>query len=272
MLICYFGTKERYTAKQVKHEKGSMKRAFGRIVRSRSMLSICVISAIVAGAGMFMTGYSGYVVRIYFEMSGWRQTLPDFSFIAAIFIMMIVTPWLSKKLGKKETTTLGLAVNTCVFIVMLFLRFAGTSETVYWIYVLLNFIAGLGSSFFSMLMWGMVADAIDDMEIKHGVREDGTSLSLMMFFRKVGQCLSFVAINLSLIAMGRYVVADWVPSPDQLVLCWNLGAIIPLVCYGGGMLLFLFWFPISKKRLEEIQDEKEVLLTEIEKEREGKSK
>ena len=69
-----------------------MKRALSRIAHSRSMLSICVISAIVAGAGMFTTAYSGYVVRIYFEMSGWRQTLPDFSFIAAIFIMMIATP------------------------------------------------------------------------------------------------------------------------------------------------------------------------------------
>ena len=54
----------------------------------------------------------------------------------------------------------------------------------------------------------MVADAVDDMEVKHGVREDGTSLSLMLFFRKVAQCLSFVAVNLSLIAMGRYVVSN----------------------------------------------------------------
>ena len=86
----------------------------------------------------------------------------------------------------------------------------------------------------------MVADAVDDMEVKHGVREDGTSLSLMLFFRKVGQCLSFVAVNLSLIAMGRYVVSNWSPSPDQLILCWNLGAYIPLICYAVGMLLFIF--------------------------------
>ena len=70
LMLCYFGTKERYTAKQVKHDKGSMIRALSRIAHSRSMLSICVISAIVAGAGMFTTAYSGYVVRIYFEMSG----------------------------------------------------------------------------------------------------------------------------------------------------------------------------------------------------------
>lgn len=269
MLISYFGTKERYQPKQVKHEKGSMKKALSRIVHSRSMLSICVISAIVACGGMFMTGYSGYVVRIYFNMSGWKQTLPDFSFIAAIFIMMIFTPILSKKLGKKETTVLGLAINTVIFIIMLFLHLAGNSETVYWIYVGLNFVAGLGSSFFSMLMWGMVADATDDMEIRNKVREDGTSLSIMLFFRKVGQCLSFVAINLSLIAMGRHVVANWQPSAEQITLLWNLGAIIPLICYGGGMLLFIFWFPINKKRLEEIQDEKEALLSQIEKEREA---
>ena len=267
LLVCYFGTKERYTAKQVKHDKGSMKRALSRIAHSRSMLSICVISAIVAGAGMFTTAYSGYVVRIYFEMSGWRQTLPDFSFIAAIFIMMIATPWMSKKFGKKETTVFGLGISTTVYIVMVFLRYAGASESVYWIYVALNFISGLGTSFFSMLMWGMVADAVDDMEVKHGVREDGTSLSLMLFFRKVGQCLSFVAVNLSLIAMGRYVVSNWSPSPDQLILCWNLGAYIPLICYAVGMLLFIFWFPINKRRLEEIQDEKEELLASIEKEK-----
>lgn len=70
LLMAYFGTKERYTSKQVEHKRGSMKKAVKRIFRSRSMLSICVISCIVACGGMFMTGYSSYVVSDYFQMSG----------------------------------------------------------------------------------------------------------------------------------------------------------------------------------------------------------
>ncbi len=54
----------------------------------------------------------------------------------------------------------------------------------------------------------MVADAIDDMEITHHEREDGTAIAIMMFFRKAGQCLCFVCINLSLIAMGRNIVVN----------------------------------------------------------------
>lgn len=117
----------------------------------------------------------------------------------------------------------------------------------------------------------MVADAIDDMEIQHREREDGTSIAIMMFFRKVGQCMCFASINLSLIAMGRHIVTNWTPSPEQLTMCWNLGALIPLVCFGLGTILFIFWYPIDKKRLEEIQDEKEILLAEIEAEREAKA-
>ena len=59
---------------------------------------------------------------------------------------------MSKKFGKKETTVFGLGISTTVYIVMVFLRYAGASESVYWVYVALNFISGLGTSFFSMLM------------------------------------------------------------------------------------------------------------------------
>lgn len=78
--------------------------------------------------------------------------MPDFANISAILLIMVITPLCARKLGKKETVVLGLAVNTIIFIIMFFLRYAGTSETVYWIYVGLNFVAGLGSAFFSMLM------------------------------------------------------------------------------------------------------------------------
>lgn len=266
MLICYFGTKERNISKPAPREKGAFGKAIGRITHNRAMLSICVIAVILACGSMFNGVLSVYVSADFFNMTGFFTTLPDILNIVGIFLTMFIVPILSKKFGKKEATTMGAIFCVAIYIAQLFIYFMPRTESQvpYYLYVVCNFLCGLGSGFFNLLLWGMVADAIDDIHIKTGIREDGTSYSILMFSRKIGQTVAFCGGQGILLAIG-YVGSQKLTEGQSMML-WFLSTGIPLVAYIVGTLLFIFWFPISKKRLEEIQDAKELLLAEEEKE------
>ena len=265
LFLCYKFTKERNIAKPAIKEKGSFKKAIGRITHSRSMLSICVIAVLIAGSSMFSSISSVFVSKDFFEMTGFLTILPDILNIAGIFITMFIVPFFANKFGKKEATTMGIFFCVAVYSLQMLIILTPheTATYPYYLYVTCNFLSGLGSGFFNLLLWSMVGDAVDDIYIRTGVREDGTSYSILMFSRKIGQTVAFCVGQGVLIAIGY--VASKSLTADQKMLFWFLSTGIPLVCFTIGALLFIFWYPISKKRLEEIQDVKNEALKAEEK-------
>jgi len=264
MLLCYFGTKERVTPKEVPHEKGAFKAAIKRITGNRAMLSLCVIAVIVAGGGMFNSVVSVFVSMDFFSTQGFLTILPDiFDGLGIVFTIFLV-PIFMKKFGKKESVAMGLIFATVIQICQIFIILMprATSTAPYYVYVCTKFLCGLGAGFFNSLLWGMVADCCDDIQIKTGIREDGTTYSILMFSRKIGQCIAFVLGQVILLAVKYYEykkIGQGLPVASQNML-FLLATIIPLCCYGAGALLFIFWYPINKHRLEEIQDAKELML------------
>lgn len=272
MLMCYKGSKERWTPKPAPHEKGAFRKAIGRITHNRAMLSICIISVIVAGGGMFKSVITPFISADFFGYSGGMTILPDVFDGVGIAVTMFLVPLVSRKMGKKESSALGLYFSTVVNIAIMCIFFmisfdssgkAANATTPYILYVVGNFLSGLGSGFFSCLLWGMVADCIDEIQIKTHIREDGTSYSILMFSRKIGQTISFIGGQVILIAIGY--VGGAALSITQKTTLWFVANGVLIACYGIGALLFTFWYPINKDRLEEIQDAKEELLAKEEK-------
>lgn len=56
-----------------------------------------------------------------------------------------------------------------------------------WVYLILLFIATLGSGLFNLMVWAFITDVIDYHQYKTGLREDGTVYGVNSFARKVGQ-------------------------------------------------------------------------------------
>ena len=271
MLLCYKGSKERWEPKPAPREKGAFKKAIGRITHSRSMLSICVISVIVAGGGMFKGVITPFISADFFGYEGAMTILPDVFDCVGVAVTMFLVPVISKKMGKKESSAAGLYFATLMNALMMLLFFlvkfdafgeAKNATAPYILYVVGNFLSGIGSGFFSCLLWGMAADAIDEIQINTGIREDGTSYSIMMFSRKIGQTAAFCGGQGILLAIGY--TGGIALDLSQKTSLWFIAMGTVIACYGVGALLFTFWYPISKARLEEIQDEKEVMLAKLE--------
>ena len=126
-----------------------------------------------------------------------------------------------------------------------------------YLFLLLCFISGCGMVFMVLQVWAMATDAIDDIEVHTGRRDDGTAYAFFMFFRKMGQVIAAVIVNGALLAMHYKVEKGAVQTMENLKKMYNLATLIPAALFGIMAAVLLLWYPLSKKRVAELQIEKE---------------
>lgn len=270
MFIAYKGNKERVPIKPVPREKGAFVKGFKRLFKNHSMVALCITGMLLLSQGMFTGSFFGYVLRNYYHVNGVWAMIPSLVGQFAPVVFMFAAPALAKKMGKKELSAAGLVLCVLCYAAMFCLVFvpangtviidgteyANHSNTLNYFYILKS-LSEVGICFINLQIWGMIADCIDDVQVKSGIREDGTSYAVFMFFRKFGQVIAAISINGSLIAMGYNFAGAANFSEDQIRLMYYLGTLIPVAMIGIAAFLMIFRYPLNKKRLEELQDKKE---------------
>lgn len=263
LLLAFFGNKERVQTQPLVREKGATGNAIKRMFKSRSLLSISIVAMLLLAGQMFTQSYYVYLIRHYFGKAGIFVTLPTILTYIPMAIMMVFTPKLVRKFGKKEITAVGMTVAAVANLGMFFFKFLSPEQAL-WPFMGLCLISGFGLNLFVLQVWAMASDAIDDLEVKTGKREDGTAYSLFMFFRKMGQVVSAIAVNGALLAMGYFNSVEgngvFEFTSNQLSQMYVLATIIPAVMFGIMAILLFVWYPLSKKRVAELQEEKEAYL------------
>jgi len=126
-----------------------------------------------------------------------------------------------------------------------------------WIFLALNFVSGCGLTTLVMQLWAMVTDSTDDIEVKTGSRDTGTAYSVFNFFRKLGQVLSAICVNGALLGMHYRYEKGAVQTPENLKIMYDLATLIPAVLFGIMAVLLFVVYPLSKRRVQKLQEEKE---------------
>jgi GPH family glycoside/pentoside/hexuronide:cation symporter len=178
-----------------------------------------------------------------------------------MIIFMFFLPRLTGRKGKKEVTAIGMTVAALANLVLFFLRGMEPSRLL-WIFLAMNFISGCGLTTLVMQLWAMVADAIDDIEVRTGSRDDGTAYSVFNLFRKVGQVLAAVCVNGALLGMHYKYEKGAVQTLANLKIMYDLGTLIPAVMFGIMAFLLFVSYPLSREKTEELQTLKELKLKE----------
>lgn len=262
LLITFFGTKERVKTEPKPHEKGATLKALKILFKSKSIVSIAVVAMLLLAGQMFTQSYYVYLIRYYFGKGGIYVSLPTILTYIPMAILMAFAPKLASKYGKREICSVGLLVAAVTNFLMFFLKFIGPEKALM-PFMVLCLVSGFGLNFFVLQLWAMAADAIDDNEVKTGSSDNGTAYSFINFFRKMGQVVSAIAVNGALLAMGYFDTASsgsFVFSASQLDLMYVLATIIPAVMYTLMTVGLAFWYPLSKSKVEELQNEKEEFL------------
>lgn len=263
MVFAFYGNKERVQVEAKKPEKGATIKAFKRLFKSRSMVAVSLASMLLLAGQMFIQSFHSYLITDYYGKSGIFAMMPTVLTYLPMAFLMFFTPGLVKKFGKKEVSATGMAVASLANIAMFFVMFMGQTDIGLYIFLFLCLISGIGLNFFVLQVWAMAADSIDEIEVQTGSREDGTAYSFFMFFRKMGQVIAAIAVNSTLLAMGYYeamAAGGKHFDPSQLKIMYSLGTIIPAVFFGVMAFLLFVVFPLSKKKVAQLQEEKEAHL------------
>ncbi len=264
LMLSYRGTTERVKTEPKKHIKGDAVRSLKIIFKNRSMLALSLAAMMLLAGQMFTQSYYVYLIRYYFGKGGIYVTLPTILTYLPMAILMIFTPKLAKKYGKKEITSVGMAVAAIANFAMFFLKTI-PSEKALMPFMILCLISGFGLNFFVLQLWAMATDAIDEIEVTTGSRDNGTAYSFLNFFRKLGQVIAAIAVNAALLAMGYYDTAKggtFMFTAAQLDIMYVLATLIPAVMFLFMAIVLFMIYPLSQEKVLRLQEKKEEHLKE----------
>ena len=244
-LACYFLITERVEVERVeKHEMPSVLRLISNSIKNRSLLSIIIASVIMLLSQFTLQQLANYVFPDYYGNTA-AQSASTIAMMIGMIIAASTARPLSSKFGKAEISAVSNLVAAVVLVILFFVR----PENV-WVYVAFNLFAWLGLGVFTMVSWALITDVIDDAEIKHGIREDGSIYSLYSFSRKLGQAAAagITGLLLSLIGYERVEGAGISESVREGL--FNVSTLVPAIGFALLALVLWFWYPLHKSRVD----------------------
>ncbi len=260
LIVAFFLNKERVKTKPQAKQPGAAKKAIALLFKNRAFVVITMVSMLLLAGQMFTQSFYTYLFNDYFH-ANWMNLATQACTYSPMLLFMFFLPKLTRKRGKKEVTMVGMTLAAAANLVLFLLRGMEPSVLM-WIFLLMNLVSGFGLTTLVMQLWAMVADAIDDIEVKTGSRDDGTACSVFNVFRKVGQVLAAICVNGALLGMDYKYEKGAVQTLANLKVMYDLGTLIPAIMFGVMAVLLLFFYPLSRKKTEELQLRKEEKLKE----------
>ena len=255
-LACYATTKER--VKSEAKPNVNMKEAYKGMFKSRPFIVLAITGVLISGQLQFAS-LNQYLFKNYFV----NTNLSVLGTVAQYFpmaLMILVTPTLSKKFGKKELAGFGsmfaaFAAIACFLIRGHFKPNSDTFTTV--VFMATLFIIGFGYSFVSITNWAVVADVIDYQYVKTGIKSESAIYAVYTFSRKLGQTIADYGGLMLLERYAHYDVnqmanAGYVEGVSDKIL--TICTLIPAITYTAIWLLYRFAYPLTKEKLEPIYE------------------
>lgn len=255
LILAYTMNRERVKTKPKAKEKGATGKALALLFRNRSFVAISLVSMLLLSGQMFTQSFYTYLFDDYFH-ANWMNLATQACTYSPMLVFMFFLPKLARKLGKKEITAVGCTAAALANLLLYFLRGTDSGKLI-WIFLLLNFVSGCGLTTLVMQLWAMVTDSIDDLEVQTGSRDTGTAYSVFNFFRKLGQVLSAVCVNGALLLMHYRYEKGAVQTPANLKVMYDLATLIPAILFGVMALLLFVAYPLSRRRVAALQEQKE---------------
>lgn len=256
LILAFMMNKERVIAQpKEKVAKGETKQIVKGLFKNRAFLAVSVASMLLLAGQMFTQSFYLYLFDDYFGKP-WMNLVSTACTYAPMVIFMFFTPKLVRKFGKKELCGIGMIIAAVANLGMFALRSVNPNILAY-LFLVLCFASGCGLAFIILQVWSMATDAIDDIEVKTGRRDDGTAYAFFMFFRKLGQVIAAIAVNGALLGMHYDYTKGAVQTTKNLEIMYDMATIIPAVLFGIMAVVLLVWYPLSKKKVADLQIAKE---------------
>jgi len=196
--IGFKNTKERFYEDK---ESESLKENLKLLMKNKPVLIMILVGVLGGLRTIYMT------TALYYAQFNLRdQNLAGVIFLLVVpggLLATLLTPVLSKKLGKKTIFIWSHLIGGALMVLLYFIGLPskGTSTVAKIFFYIIIIIAGIPSGFSNILTYSMIADSIDYLEDKTGKRAEGICFSMQTLISKIGMALTaFVTLQV----LGEY--------------------------------------------------------------------
>lgn len=247
--LAFFGTKERFTDM---NNKTTVKANLKALSKNTPLILILVASAI--GFGRNMTATSGMYVAMWNFNSIAYYTILGGVTMGATILAIAVTPLFLKFMSKKKlfiySSLFGVVMNLAMYFTGRALTKGSMSmDTPALIYICMAFlfVASLAGGFFTILQTAMIADTVDYMEEKTGIRAEGLCFSGQTFVTKLVSALCIFVFGIMLNVSG-YINTGATRQPvEALDQIFQSATVWPAIGCALSIIPIL-WYTIDEKK------------------------
>ena len=182
-------TVERVAYKDNEQANFNYFKTFGSFLKNMPMLGVTISSVAYIALVMTVTASMPYVFMVYFNNTQLISLAGLLSAVPVILGIVLVKVAL-KKFSKRELCTYPFLLSILASGLASFVKF---KNPIVWI--ILIALTMLGSSFYMVLTWALVADSIDYQERQTGRREEGSIYATYSLFRKIAQGIGAALVS-----------------------------------------------------------------------------
>lgn len=244
-LLCFVNVEERVqTPQKTKEQRMGFGTMLGTLLSNRGLTGLVAGALFMLIAMMTLTGMMPYVYNEYFN-DGQLLSAVNFIGLAPTLLLVPVAAKLSQLLGKKEIGVFGMTLGAAAAAVLFIIR---TDDPYLFMagYALLM----LGIACLNILIWAFITDVIDSQEVRTGERNDATVYATYSWARKLGQAIAGGVTGWALGWVG-YESGGVVQADSVLEGIYTLSTLLPALLLAVAALILAFWYPLSKRRVDE---------------------
>jgi len=228
-LLAFAFGRERETAAQTRL---SFRQLFGTLFKNTPLLMVLLASILGFGRNIVQSGGALFAVIAYGK-SPIYFTFIGGSLIVGLVVAAFLTPLVLHRVAARTAAIGSSLIAAVLYVITYFLGFNNLYEFMFAI-----FLTGLTLGVFLVIQASMIADAVDDVEKRTGVRNDGISFATLTFSSKVMAGLSVIVFG-AFVALAHYQTGVKVTHDIQNVIFMSITLVPAASCLLSAI---PFWF------------------------------
>jgi len=229
-LLAFFFVREKEIAAE--HARLTFRQLFGTLFRNTPLLMVLLGS--ILGFGRFIVQAGGAVFVVIAYGNEGYFTLIGAAIIAGLVLASFTTPILLRRTTGKALVVWSSIAGTVLYLGMFLVGFHNLVAVVVFI-----FLTGLTLGVFLVVQATMIADSVDDVEARTGVRNDGISFATLTFVSKLMTAVAVLVFGLFIVFAGYHDGVHITPQMQQTV--WVSITVVPAISCLVSAVPFLFY-------------------------------
>jgi glycoside/pentoside/hexuronide:cation symporter, GPH family len=215
---------------------------------------ILAVFALIFGFGINLVQGQMFYLRTYYALDGdtvFSAKLTGVEGTVSMILGVLSIPffqWLCRRIGKKET----LILSTCIILFATWISWFTYTPEHPWLALVTGVLLSPGYTGMWLVIPSMIADVVDDEELRSGDRREGGFNSIFAWMGKASTSLAFGLAGMIVVWCGFEIAKKADQSPEaffNMRLCF---ALLPTLFLAPALVL-LARYPLGYARMEEIR-------------------